>query len=286
MDQPPAQPAPQPLDTDVDDLEAATPASDETEPPATSEKLHKVLARAGLGSRRACEDLIRAGRVQINGRRAKVEDRADATRDHITVDRKPIPRRPPPVYVMLHKPKGYITSLHDPEGRRTVNELVRVKQRLFPVGRLDCESTGLLLMTNDGELAQRLLHPRYHVPRVYIVRVRGDVPPIVLGRLRHGVDLDDGRTLPARVEMLERTHNTTLLRVILQEGRRRQIRRMCDAVRHPVIDLHRISMGPLRLGDLEQGRWRHLKPDEVTALQQAPASAAAAAAPRPHRNRR
>lgn len=262
------------------------PTPDVLPSPSQTEKIHKVLARAGLGSRRACEDLIRAGRVTVNGRKAKVEDRVVAEIDHITVDRRPIPRRPPPVYVLLHKPKGYITSLRDPGGRRTVNELVRVKQRLFPVGRLDFDSTGLLLMTNDGELAQRLLHPRYHVPRVYIVRVRGDVPPIVLGRLRHGVELDDGPTRPARVELVERTHNTTLLRIVLQEGRRRQIRRMCEAVSHPVIDLHRISMGPLRLGDLDAGRWRHLKSDEVEMLEQATSTTARPLSPRPPRERR
>lgn len=263
------------------------PSPDALPSPPLSEKLHKVLARAGLGSRRACEDLIRAGRVTVNGRKARVEDRVNAEADHITIDRRPIPRRPAPVYVVLHKPKGYITSLRDPGGRRTVNELVHVKQRLFPVGRLDFDSTGLLLMTNDGELAQRLLHPRYHVPRVYFVRVRGDVPPIVLGRLRHGVELDDGPTLPARVELVERAHNTTLLRMVLQEGRRRQIRRMCEAVSHPVIDLHRISMGPLRLGDLGVGKWRYLKPDEVETLERATsATAHSSNASRPPRERR
>lgn len=264
------------------------PSPDVLPSPPHSEKIHKVLARAGLGSRRACEDLIRAGRVELNGRKARVEDRVSPEADHITVDRRPIPRRPPPVYVVLHKPKGYITSLRDPGGRRTVSGLVHVKQRIFPVGRLDYDSTGLLLMTNDGELAQRLLHPRYHVPRVYLVRVRGDVPPIVLGRLRHGVELDDGPTLPARVELVERAHNTTLLRMVLQEGRRRQIRRMCEAVSHPVIDLHRVSMGPLRLGDLGVGRWRYLKPDEVEQLEHATATAAAAhsARRRPPRPRR
>lgn len=240
--------------------------------PLVTEKLHKVLARAGLGSRRACENIIREGRVEVNGRRAKIEDRVVADEDHITVDRRPIPHRPAPIYILLHKPKGYITSVGDPHGRRSVDELVKSRHRLYPVGRLDADSTGLLIMTNDGDLTQRLLHPRYHVPRVYMVRVRGDVPPVVLGRLRHGVMLDDGPTLPARVEMLERSHNTTVLRFVLEEGRKRQIRRMCEAVSHPVLDLQRVAMGPLRLGDLGVGRWRHLTASEVLQLEQAAAA--------------
>jgi pseudouridine synthase len=205
----------------------------------------------------------------------------DATNDHITVDRRPIPRGTRSVYIMLNKPKGCVSTARDPEGRRTVLSLVDVKQRVFPVGRLDYDSTGLLILTNDGEFAQRILHPRYHVPRVYFVRVRGDVPPIVLGRLRKGVELDDGVTRPARVEIVEHAFNTTVLRMTLQEGKTRQIRRMCEAVSHPVLDLHRAAMGPLRLGDLGAGKWRFLSAREVEALSEAASRKPGRPAPRP-----
>lgn len=230
------------------------------------QKLHKVLARAGIASRRACEALVLQGRVRVNGLRARVEDRVNPSVDRITVDRRPLPRTPPPIYVMLHKPRGYVTTVNDPQGRRTVNMLVSLKERLYPVGRLDLDSTGLLLLTNDGEFALRLTHPRYHVPRVYMVTVRGNVPDAVLNRLRRGIMLDDGMTSHTEVETVDRASNLTLLRMTVHEGRKRQIRRMCKAVSHPVVTLHRTAIGPLRLGDLAPGQWRYLLANEIKAI--------------------
>lgn len=237
--------------------------------PATTEKLNKVLARAGIASRRACEDLIRQGRVRVNGHPARIEDRVDASTDTIMVDRQTLPKAPRKLYIMLHKPRGYVTTVSDPQGRRTVTDLVQLPQRLYPVGRLDYDSSGLLLLTNDGDLAQRLTHPSFHVPRIYLVSVRGDISPSVVEKLRRGVEIDDGVTAPAQVEVVERALQQTLLRITLFEGRKRQIRRMCKAVSHPVVDLHRIGLGTLRVGDLAVGRWRHLRAKEVLDLQKA-----------------
>ncbi len=235
-----------------------------------SEKLHKVLARAGLGSRRACEDVIRAGRVRVDGVTAGIGDRVAAAGSRVEVDGRILIAAPPPVYVLLHKPPQCVTTMRDPQGRPTVADLVGdVGTRVFPVGRLDYDAEGLLLLTNDGALANLLMHPRHEVPRTYLVTVLGVPAPDAIETLRSGVRLDDGMTAPAGVELLRVEGSRAVLRMEMHEGRNRQIKRMCKTVGHPVVRLRRLQLGPIRLGRLACGSWRLLTPQEVTRLRRA-----------------
>jgi len=237
------------------------------------ERLQKVLAAAGIGSRRRCEELIAAGRVQVNGQVVtRLGTRVDPLRDDIRVDGRPVrPLRPDRFrYVMMHKPVGVVTTLRDPQGRPTVADLLpKGFPRLFPVGRLDRDSSGLLLFTNDGELAAALLHPRYEIPKTYRVTVQGHPSPRALAALRRGVVLEDGPTAPAQVRVLSRDRDTSVLEVVIHEGRKRQVRRMCAAVGHPVVALQRVGFGPLSLGRLPPGAVRELSSREVEALREA-----------------
>ncbi|BCW96569.1 MAG: pseudouridine synthase [Fimbriimonadales bacterium] len=232
-------------------------------------RVQKWLAHCGYGSRRACERLILQGRVAVNGAPAALGAKVDPARDTITVDGKPVsPPQHAPVYLMLHKPRGYITTCKDPHAPRTVMELLRdAPAPVFPVGRLDADSEGLLLFTNDGAFANRLMHPRYKLPKTYRVWVAGTPSARALQRLREGVPLEDGMTAPAQVKRLRTENGQTLLEVALYEGRKRQIRRMCQAVGHPVKRLVRIAIGDLRLPrDLKPGQWRALTPAELKLL--------------------
>ncbi|MDQ3607491.1 MAG: rRNA pseudouridine synthase [Actinomycetota bacterium] len=227
-------------------------------------RLAKFLAHAGVASRRAAEDVVRAGRVTVGGE--VVTDPArdvDAT-SGVAVDGRTLEGPEERLVVALHKPAGVVSTARDTHGRRTVVDLVDLPgARVYPVGRLDVDTTGLLLLTNDGELAERLLHPRYELPRTYRARVAGGrLSPHALRALREGVDLEDGRTAPAGV----REVRPGLLEVTLREGRKRQVKRMCDTVGHPVQALERTRFGPLDLGGLERGRWRRLTPAEVERL--------------------
>lgn len=223
-----------------------------------------------MASRRAAEELILAGRVSVNG--AVVRElgcRADATRDQITVDGERIGTHTPKT-VALHKPRGVVTTLRDPQGRPTVSDLVAdVGMRVYPIGRLDLQSSGLLLLTNDGELAAGLQHPRHGVPRVYHVKVQGCPSSETLLRLRRGVRLGDGRAAVSRVRVLEARSTKTWIEIELREGRWREVRRLCDAVGHPVDKLIRVRVGPIALGTLPIGGWRALSPVELKALYQA-----------------
>jgi len=230
-------------------------------------RLQRFLARAGVASRRGSEDLMTAGRVRVNGRvvtelGAKVDPRVDA----VQVDGVPVTLASMRAYVVLNKPAGYVTTMNDPQGRPTVADLVpREPPGLFPVGRLDRDTTGLLLFTTDGDLAYRLLHPRYHVEKVYRARVEGRVGHGVAKRLAVGVELEDGVTAPARVEIID-AGPPAQVDLAIREGRKRQVRRMFASVGHPVIALHRESFGPVTLGELEPGEYRDLTDDEVRAL--------------------
>jgi 23S rRNA pseudouridine2605 synthase len=238
------------------------------------ERLQKVLAQAGVASRRASEELIRQGRVQVNGQVVtELGTKVDPNLDEISVDGTPIADPAEKVYLILNKPPGYISTVHDPWGRPTVLDLIPYEERLYPVGRLDAESEGLLLLTNDGRLTHRLTHPRYEHEKEYLTLVRGHPKDAILSRLRRGVDLEEGRTAPAEVnrvsrkEGLETPPDTTWLRIVVHEGRKRQIRRMCAAVGHPVQRLVRVRMGPIELGDLPVGECRPLSTKEVRRLQ-------------------
>ncbi|HIQ02015.1 MAG TPA: rRNA pseudouridine synthase [Anaerolineales bacterium] len=234
------------------------------------ERLQKILARAGFGSRRACEELIRQERVAVNGEIARLGQKADPRRDRITVDGRQIPADRPYTYVALHKPRGVLSDEGDGSGRlQTVRELVPLPGRLFPVGRLDLRSEGLILLTDDGELAHRLTHPRYEHEKEYHVYVSGHPSDETLKKWRGGVFLDGRRTAPADVSVLRRERDRTWLRVILREGRKRQIRRVAAMLGHPVHRLVRVRIGPVRLGDLRPGQWRRLTRRELAQLKKA-----------------
>ena len=223
-------------------------------------RLAKYLAHAGVASRRASEDLIRSGRVTVNGE-AVTDPATDTTEaDEVTVDGKRIAREDRVVY-MLNKPKGVVSTASDTHGRPTVVALIPSDRRLYPVGRLDADTTGLILLTNDGELANRLTHPRYEVPKTYIATVQGQPGPAALQRLREGVELEDGMTSPADVRRVRAGVELTI-----HEGRKRQVRRMLEAVGHPVRELRRKAIGDLELGELEEGAYRELSAAEVDAL--------------------
>jgi 23S rRNA pseudouridine2605 synthase len=231
------------------------------------ERLQRYLARSGVASRRACEQLIVDGRVRVNGTLVRVLGTSvDADSDRVDVDRRPV--RPASVlsYFALNKPAGVMSTASDPQGRPTVLDLVDSPNRVYPVGRLDWDSEGLLLLTDDGDLAMRLTHPRYGVEKEYRALVRGPVERPVLDELSRGVELDGRPTARARFEIVERDIAGTWLRVIIHEGRNRQIRRMADAVGLEVVRLVRVRIGPLGLGRLPSGAWRPLTAAEILAL--------------------
>lgn len=224
------------------------------------------MARAGLGSRRVCEDMIRDGRVAVNGTTAVLGNRADPSSDRITLDDAVVIVRDDVVYYLLNKPRHVVTTMSDPQGRPTVAELVPNDPRVFPVGRLDFDSEGLLLLTNDGDLAHLLMHPSSEVTKVYMAEVKGIPSRAALRMLREGVDLDDGRTAPARARLLETHGDVAILEVVIHEGRNRQVRRMCDAIGHPVRRLVRTRIGSVGDSRLAPGAWRSLRPSEVHRL--------------------
>ncbi len=226
-------------------------------------RLAKYLATAGVASRRAAERLIQEGRVAVDGETVTDPARAVAHGQRVALDDVPIGPAPAQVVYALHKPRGVVSTAHDPQGRQTVLELVDSTRRLYPVGRLDIDTTGLILLTNDGQLAHRLTHPRFEVPKTYRALVAH--PPVregALRALRRGIELEDGLTAPAQVRQIA----NGLLELTLREGRKRQVRRMCEAAGHPVKRLERVAIGGLRLGNLKPGSYRRLTDDEVEAL--------------------
>jgi 23S rRNA pseudouridine2605 synthase len=229
------------------------------------QRLQRLLASAGVASRRKAEDLIKAGRVTVDGRVAELGESADPDTQQIQVDGRPLVAEAPE-YWLLNKPVGVVATARDPQERPTVVDFVSTKARVFPVGRLDLDTTGVLLLTNDGELAYRLLHPRFGVQKEYVATVRGRVGHDELDRLKRGVDLDDGITSPAEARILGYTGNETRLTLVIHEGRKRQVRRMLDAVDHPVLALHRRRFGSLTDRGLAAGQVRRLTQAEVDRL--------------------
>ena len=238
------------------------------------ERLQKLMAQAGLGSRRENEKIISAGRVRVNGRIATLGDKADPEKDKIDVNGRLLKLQSSQeqlIYVALNKPKGVISSLEDElgKGRRTVRDLVPLPGHLYPVGRLDKQSTGLMLMTNDGDLAHKLTHPRYGHEKTYRVTVEGKISPEALNEWRRGVRLEGRKTAPAKIKVVNQGAGFTFLEIIMREGRKRQIRRVANILGHSVTGLVREKIGPLPLGRLKPGEWRHLTPGEVSALKKA-----------------
>jgi 23S rRNA pseudouridine2605 synthase len=223
-------------------------------------RLNAYLARTGIASRRQADDLIKAGRVTVNGTPGQLHTFV-AENDRVELDGRPVAKQRL-AYVLLHKPQGVVTTARDPHARRTVLDLVRHEARVVPVGRLDADTTGALLLTNDGELAHRLAHPRYGVEKTYVADVEGEPSDQVLRALRHGIELEDGRTAPAKARRLGKSR----VELTLHEGRKHQVKRMLEAVGHPVTRLHRSVYAGLTLEGLEPGAWRELEPSEVESL--------------------
>jgi 23S rRNA pseudouridine2605 synthase len=231
-------------------------------------RLQKLIAGTGLASRRKAEALIAAGRVMVNGKTVtELGTKVDPGRDHVKVDGKHLSAAQPFVYLMLNKPKNVVSTLDDPGGRTTVKDYLRgVSVRVFPVGRLDFDSEGLMLLTNHGELAQAMLHPRYHVPKTYLIKVKGVLTDDEIRSLEQGVRLEDGMTGAAQVRKIRKVEANSWLEITIREGRKHQVKRMLEAVGHPVIKLLRIRMGSLTLGDLQPGEFRFLTDREANAL--------------------
>lgn len=233
-------------------------------------RLQKLIAGTGIASRRKAETLITAGRVTVNGKVVtELGTKVDPERDHVKLDGKHLSSVQPFVYLMLNKPKHVMSTLDDPGGRTTVKDYLRgVSVRVFPVGRLDFDSEGLMLLTNNGDLAQALLHPRYHVPKTYLIKVKGVLTDEEIRQLERGVRLEDGMTSPAIVKKIKKAEQNSWLEITIREGRKHQVKRMLESVGHPVIKLMRIRMGPLSLGNLESGEFRFLTDREANALRE------------------
>jgi pseudouridine synthase len=230
-------------------------------------KVQKILSEMGVAPRRKAEDLIREGRVTINGRPAQIGDRANPSTDHIKVDGRRLSLPPPKIYILLNKPKGIVTTTHDPEGRKTVLDLLQINHpRLFPVGRLDYDAEGLLLLTNDGELAHFLSHPAFRLPRTYQVKVKGKPTAAEIYRVSRGISLEDGPTAPCRVAPLRETKENIWVEMVLYEGRNRQVKRMWEKLGYPVLKLKRVGLAGLSTGKLQPGEYRNLRPGEVQNL--------------------
>lgn len=237
------------------------------------ERLQKVISGAGLMSRRAAEELIRQGRVTVDGTVARLGDRADAERVIVEIDGRRVPVAPGRVTYLLFKPPGVVSTAADPQGRRTVVDLVPPEPRVYPVGRLDADSEGLMLLTNDGELANRVTHPRYGITKTYVALVQGTMRRSAVRRLTEGVTLEDGPARALRARLLQAQGERSLLELVMGEGRKREVRRMCAAVGHPVVSLTRTAIGSVRDPDLRPGRWRELSPGETAGLYSGPPGA-------------
>ncbi len=228
--------------------------------------LERVLSKAGLGSRTEARKWIAEGRVRVNGRKVTDPDQwIDLERDRVLFDGKPV-RRPEPIYLLLYKPKGYLTTYRDPQGRPTIYDLLKRDEYLFPVGRLDLDTSGLLILTNDTAFAERLTNPDYKVPKTYLVKASKHLTDAELDQLGRGIELKDGPTRPARVERVRESGGKSVFEITITEGRNRQVRRMIEALGAKVLKLVRVAIGPIRIGDLAIGGTRELTREEVTHL--------------------
>ena len=233
-------------------------------------RLQKYMSECGIASRRKSEELIAAGKVRINGKVAKIGDKVDPVTDKVTVAGEKVQTESELKYIMLYKPRGFVTTMNDEQGRKCVADLVSdVGVRVYPVGRLDKDSEGLLLLTNDGEFANNMTHPSKHVPKTYRVTVRPAINEEILNRLTTGIMIDGKMTLPADIRVISEEPNRVVMEIVLIEGRNRQIRKMCEECGLTVARLKRVQIGPVRLGMLAQGKWRELTPQELKGLKKA-----------------
>lgn len=230
-------------------------------------RLQKFLAEAGIASRRKAEQIIRQGRVTVNGFKVTEMGMKVTNDDVVEVDNKPVNHRQNKIYIMLNKPTGYVTTVEDELSRNTVLDLISgIKERIYPVGRLDFDTSGLLLLTNDGDFTFRLTHPRHHTQKVYIAEIEGIPGPQEIKRFKEGIILEDFTTSPADIKILKKRKGVCTVEITIYEGRNRQIRRMCEEIGHMVISLKRIAIGSIQLGDLQEGKWRYLHESEVITL--------------------
>lgn len=231
------------------------------------ERLQKYIARCGISSRRKAEDLILNGCVKVNGVVVtELGTKINPEKDVVFVDNKKISETEGFIYIKLYKPEGYVTTVKDQFGRKTVIDLINITERIYPIGRLDYNTSGLLLLTNDGDLANKLMHPKYHIYKTYIAEVEGRISDEAVMRLKSGVKIEDYKTAPARVDIVKISVNSSIVQVSIYEGKNRQVRKMLDAVGHTVRTLKRISFGKINLGDLKPGAWVHLNEEEIKFL--------------------
>ncbi|MCX7904103.1 MAG: rRNA pseudouridine synthase [Caloramator sp.] len=227
------------------------------------ERIQKYIARCGIASRRKAEELIRQGKVKVNGELIKDIILINPERDIVEVNGKVIKPEERKVYIMLNKPVGYVTTVKDEKGRRTVLDLIDVKERIYPVGRLDYDTSGLLILTNDGDFAYKLMHPSKEVDKVYIAEVEGIPTEKELDMFRNGLKIEDYITSKAEIEILKIKDKNAIVKIVIHEGRNRQVRKMCEKIGHKVIKLKRVQIGKIKLGSLEIGKWRYLKKEEI-----------------------
>ncbi len=231
------------------------------------ERLQKILAKMGIASRRGAEEIILEGRVTVNGQVAALGMKADMTKDHIKLDGKLLTRPEPKVYLMINKPRGVITTLSEAEERPSIRDYLRkIKYRVFPVGRLDYDSEGLLLLTNDGDFTHAILHPSKKIPKTYHVKIKGLIEDDKIEKLKRGIKLEDGMTSPARLKKLRKTEENSWLEITIYEGKKRQVRRMFEKVGHSVLKLKRVRINGIELGKLPPGEIRYLTPEEVNKI--------------------
>ena len=232
------------------------------------ERLQKILAKAGIASRRKAEEMIRGGKVRVDGRIVtEMGTRVDPEIQKIECDGRPVVSQEKKIYILLHKPAGYLSTVYDPQGRPIITDLLpNIKERIYPVGRLDLTTEGALLLTNDGELAQEILHPSREVNKTYVAKVKGRPSPKKLAALSNGIDLDGRKTWPAELTVLASEQQETTIKIVIHEGRKRQVRKMFEAVGHPVLQLKRIAYGQLELGELKPGKYRFLSPGDIEMI--------------------
>ncbi|MFC1819180.1 pseudouridine synthase [Thermodesulfobacteriota bacterium] len=232
------------------------------------QRLQKILAKAGIASRRKAEELIKEGKVRVDGKVVtEMGTKVDPDAQDIECDGIHVAAREKKIYILLHKPAGFLSTVHDPQGRPIVTDLLpQVKERVYPVGRLDLDTEGALLLSNDGELAQKILHPSHEVNKTYVAKVKGKPNTKKLAALSRGITIEGRKTWPADIEVLQTKPQATTIKIIIHEGRKRQVRKMFDAVGHPVLQLKRTAYGQLELGDLRPGKYRFLSPEDIKMI--------------------